>query len=256
MRVERLKALKEGKLKLMTHVIAGYPSLEANREMIRLMAEANVDVLEIQIPFSEPIADGPLFVKANQDAVGTGIELKEVLDFFAETVESFPGPVLMMGYYNTLLSLGEEAALTAFSQAGLSGFIVPDLPPEYAQPLFRQASGLDLAPIVLVAPNTDQQRMEELAAFSSGMVYAVARKGVTGRQTELGEDLSSYLQRCRSCFNTSIAVGFGLSSAEDVAFLKDKADVAIVGSALLRTYLDSGARGVESLLNELNQARQ
>ncbi len=257
MQIERLQQLRDQqRLSLMTHVIAGYPSLDENRELVKVMAQEGVGILEVQIPFSEPIADGPLFVKANQGALDSGIGVEQVLGFLTETAASFPGPVLMMGYFNTILALGENRALELFQQAGLSGFIVPDLPPDHESDFLRNAPDHDLAPILLVAPNTDDERMQSLAPRASGMVYAVARKGVTGKKTDLDSELSEYLQRCRRHFKTTLAVGFGLSSAEDIAFLKERADVAIVGSALLNTYLKSGTPGVSRLLSTLDKARQ
>ena len=256
MRIENLLRIPEkGRLGLMTHLIAGYPSFEANREMLDIMIAAEVDILEVQMPFSEPIADGPVFLHANQSAIDQGVRLGDTIDFLEEAAQRFPGPVLVMGYYNTVLTLGEMRFLELCNQVGVSGFILPDLPPEYATDFFAEARLQDLAPIILVAPNTSERRMFELARQASGMVYAVARKGVTGRKTELGNDLADYLARCRQYFQVPLGVGFGLSSPEDMQFLKNKAHIAIVGSALMKAYEASGGAGVEVFLDALNSGR-
>lgn len=256
MGVKQLETIPEkGHLALMTHLIAGYPSFKANDDMLDAMIDHQVDILEIQVPFSEPIADGPLFVQANQGAIEAGVRLDEVLAFMKKAAQRFPGPVLMMGYFNTVLALGLETFLDRLNDTGLSGFILPDLPPEQGRELFANARERDLAPILLVAPNTPDERLGELAGQARGMVYAVARKGVTGRHTELGSELADYLKRVRNAFTVPLGVGFGLSTGEDIGFLRDKVDIAIVGSALLKHYQKHKRSGVDRLLETFNQAR-
>jgi len=256
MSIERLAELRQAtRIGVMTHLIAGYPSFDANRQMLERMIQAEVDVLEVQFPFSDPIADGPLFLKANQGALDGGTGHEQIFEFLAEVRQRFSGPLLMMGYANTVLTMGEEIFLERCQRAGLSGFILPDLPPEYSGPFREAARKHDLAPVLLVAPNTPAERMAELAPHACGMVYAVARKGVTGRKTALDVDLEEYLSRCRAQFPVLLGVGFGLATAEDIRFLRGKADLAIVGSALLQRYLDGGDEAVAQLLEELNSGR-
>jgi len=246
---------KKKKLGLMTHLIAGYPSIEDNIEILNVMAEKEVDIIEIQMPFSDPIADGPLFLKANQKAIADGMTVRGYFDLLSQATGIFHGPVLMMGYYNTALSMGEEYFLSMMVKSGAKGFIIPDLPSEYSREFYEKAKKENISPVQLVAPNTPDERLKEIADNAVDLLYAVARKGVTGGHTDIDEGLAAYIQRCKKHFKIPIAVGFGISTAEDIAFLRGKADIAVVGSALLRVHLEEGIAGVSNLLDEFNKKR-
>jgi tryptophan synthase alpha chain len=215
------------------------------------MVEAGVDLMELQIPFSEPIADGPVILRANQESLATGITVEQCLDFAARVSREFDIPFLFMTYYNILFKFGVAKFAAEMAKRGLKGAIVPDLPPEEAGDYLRAMAANGLDPIFIFAPNSPDYRLNLLAESSRGFVYCVARKGVTGAQTEFSRDLDAYLDRCRAATELPLALGFGVSSKEDVEFLKGKADIAVVGSQAIRVFDRDGVEAVGTFLKGL-----
>ena len=244
------------KILLMTHVVVGYPSLEANWKMLEAMGDADVDLVELQMPFSEPSADGPLFVKANQEALRNGIRWKDYFDLMQRASEKFDFPVLMMGYYNTTFAMGFEKYCTNIRKNGGEGFIIPDLPLEEYGNLCLLSKKQELDPIMLCTPTNTEARLKEICAQGSGFIYCVARKGVTGKNTDLDKSAENFLQQCRQYTDLPLALGFGLSQPEDLRKLHDKAEIAIVGSALLKTWEAKGESGYRKHLMSLAAARE
>lgn len=256
LRKELQARLEQRRILLMTHLIVGFPSLEVNRRMLEIMAEYDVDVVELQCPFSEPMADGPTFVHANEKALANGVDLACYFDFFAEAAEKVSMPLLMMGYYNTLFHMGHEAFCDRLTQVGGRGFIVPDLPIEEYHDLFDVADSSGLCPIQLVTPTNSPERLEKIGAAARGFLYAVARKGVTGARTEVGNDeLDAFLEQCRKATPVPLALGFGLREPDDLRQLIGRADMAIVGSALLNCWEAHGEAGFRELVAGLCAAR-
>jgi tryptophan synthase alpha chain len=247
--------LQSKKILLMTHLIAGYPSLDANRQMLQIMAEVGVDMVELQMPFSEPIADGPTFVRANQDALAAGMNLDLYFDFMQEATRAHSFPQLMMGYYNTAFRMGHDPFCRRVRESGGVGFILPDLPLEEYGDLRPLSETNELSPILLMTPTNRPQRLEEIGAHAHGFVYAVARKGVTGKKTEFDQGLDSFLARCRQVTDLPLALGFGIGSGEDLRQLQGQVEMAIVGSALLDRWEDGGASGYKALLEDLVSGR-
>ena len=246
----KIKA-KEKEILLMTHIILGYPSFEVNREVVRQMVENGVDCIEMQIPFSEPMADGPVIMKANLDSLANGTEVRECLSFGAEMSRTYNIPFLYMTYYNIIFTYGEEKFIKDCAAAGIQGLIVPDLPPEQSTEFFRLAAEQNVAPILIFAPTSTDARMRELDHAGSGFIYCVARRGVTGKQSILDTDFDTYIQRCRQATTKPIAVGFGIRSKEDIAALKGKADMAIIGSAMIQLVDSDGAAAVGPFISQL-----
>jgi tryptophan synthase alpha chain len=230
---------KRQKILLMTHIVVGYPNLEKSLELVDTMVRAGVDLMELQIPFSEPMADGPVILHANQAALKGGVTVEQCFAFAREVAQRHPIPFLFMSYYNILFKRGLTRFVTETREAGLTGAIVPDCPPEEGAEYVACMRQHGLAPIFIFSPRTSDARLASLGRSGDGFVYAVARKGVTGSSTEFGEELSEYLSRCRRATELPLAVGFGLKSRADVNFLVGKADIAAVGSESLRL-LDSG----------------
>lgn len=236
----------------MTHLVLGYPSLETNREVIRQMAENGVDCIELQIPFSEPMADGPVILKANQDALAAGIRVEDCFAFAAEMVREFPQVnFLFMTYYNIVFRYGLEAFVQRSAEQGMKGFIIPDLPPEEGDDYLRLAAEHNMAAIMFFTPTSTKERMAEVAGCGSGFIYCVARRGVTGEHTELDENLAGYLQQCRQATDLPLAVGFGIGSGKDVALLEGKADMAVIGTATIKLVDREGAGAVGPFIREL-----
>jgi len=236
--------MRQKDMLLMTHLVLGYPSFEVNREMIAAMVENGVDLIEMQIPFSEPMADGPVIVKANQDALASGVTVAQCLEFAAEITSRYPIPFLFMTYYNIIFKYGEELFFQKAKALGIKGFIVPDLPPEEGENFFRLAREYDIAPVLIYAPTTSDGRMRKLAGHAGGFIYCVARLGVTGKQTIFDQGVRDYLDRCRQSTKLPLAVGFGISRKEDVDYLRGRADIAVVGSATIRLVDEKGAAAV------------
>lgn len=245
---------KAREILLMTHIVIGYPDLEQSLALVDAMVEAGVDLMELQIPFSEPIADGPVILHANQAALARGISVDQCFDFAREVTRRHSIPFLFMSYYNILAKRGVERFVQSSKAAGLTGAIVPDLPPEEASDYTASMRAHGLAPIYIFSPRTPDSRLALLGRAGDGFVYAVARKGVTGSATEFSDDLAAYLARCRAATELPLAVGFGLKSKKDVDFLRGKADIAVVGSETIRVLDQQGVSAVGGFIHSLRGA--
>jgi tryptophan synthase alpha chain len=243
--------LAEKKILLMTHIVIGYPSLEASWEIVRSMVAAGVDLMELQIPFSEPIADGPVILKANQSALAQGVKVAACLDFGRRVAREFPIPFLYMTYYNILFKYGVERFADEMREAGLKGAIVPDLPPEEAADYVSAMRRNSLAPIFIYSPTTSEARMQTIGAVADGFVYCVARKGVTGSQTDFSREMDDYLARCRRATGLPLALGFGVKERADIRFLEGKADIAIIGTQALRRVEQEGVEALGPFIQSL-----
>lgn len=236
--------LEKKEILLMTHIVLGYPSFEVNREVIKQMVDNGVDCIEMQIPFSEPMADGPVILKANQDSLASGTTVEDCMTFAAEMVKEHDIPFLFMTYYNIIFKYGEENFCKHAADSGMRGCIIPDLPPEMGNSLLNFTEQNNLAPILIYAPTSTSERMKELSKYGRGFIYCVARRGVTGKKSEFDQSFDTYLARCRSATNLPLAVGFGIQSKEDIDALKGKADMAIIGSRTIQLVEKEGAKAV------------
>ncbi len=236
---------------IMTHVVCGYPSFEANWKALEIMDSFGVDLVELQFPFSEPSADGPVFVKANQEAINNGVHVEDCFDFMAKASQAFSFKVVMMGYYNTVFKTGQREFMQRLKDAGAHGFILPDLPVDEAGDLHVIARELDLSPIILMTPTNSDTRLAKLAEFADGFIYTVARKGVTGSDTTMNDEVASFIQRCRQYTDLPLAVGFGVSKAEDINFIGKHADIAVIGTAALKAWENDGEDGLKAFFSQL-----
>lgn len=243
--------LKEKEILLMTHIVLGYPTFEDSFKIIEAMVKAGVDLMELQIPFSEPIADGPVILHANQKALSGGSTVQKCIDFAQNVANAFDIPFLLMSYYNILFKYGVDRFAGAMSESGLQGAIVPDLPPEEGEEYLKAMGKYNLAPIFIFSPTTPDERMKYLASFGKGFIYCVARKGVTGVDTDFSKQLGKYLDRCRKATDLPLALGFGVKEKKDVDFLKGKADIAVVGSQTIRLVDKEGVGAVGEFIKSL-----
>ena len=243
--------LKEKQILLMTHIVLGYPSFEEGFRVIEAMVAAGVDLMELQIPFSEPIADGPVILHANQKALAAGATVKKSLDFSREVTHSFDIPFLFMSYYNILFKYGVERFISEMATNHLMGAIVPDLPPEEGRDYLEAMQKYQLNPIFIFSPTTSDNRMKYLASFGRGFIYCVARKGVTGSETNFSQQLETYLARCRRATHLPLALGFGVKEKADIDFLKGKVDIAVIGSETIRLIDQQGVGAVKDFINSL-----
>lgn len=243
--------LAEKDILLMTHIVLGYPSFDANAKTIETMAAAGVDLMELQIPFSEPTADGPVIAQANQSALEAGATVAQCLEFAGRVAGKFDIPFLIMTYYNVLFRFGLIDFTAALSNHGLSGAIVPDIPPEEGREYLDAMHRHHLAPILIFSPTTSLERMRYLDAFASGFIYCVARKGVTGQNTSFSEGLAVYLEKCRQGTRLPLALGFGIKEKSDIDFLTGKADIAVIGSQTIRVMENEGIDAVGDFIRGL-----
>lgn len=243
--------LEEKDILLMTHIVLGYPSFDANREVVRQMVDNGVDCIEMQIPFSEPMADGPVIMKANLDSLAQGTTVAQCLEFGAEMARTHDIPFLYMTYYNIIFKYGEEEFIHQCSKTNITGVIVPDLPPEQSETFFGQAAEHHISPILIFSPTSTEERMRQLDRSASGFIYCVARRGVTGKQSDLDEEFNAYIQRCRRATGKPLAVGFGIRSPEDIEALKNKADMAVIGSETIRLVDAEGPEAVGPFIARL-----
>ncbi|UCG13412.1 MAG: tryptophan synthase subunit alpha [Deltaproteobacteria bacterium] len=242
---------KERDILIMAHMVVGYPSIEESLDLVRTIVAAGVDLMELQIPFSEPIADGPVILKANQTTLSSGLRVDDCFRFAHQVTNEFDIPFLFMTYYNIVFKRGEERFFAEAREAGIRGAIVPDIPPEEGESYMAAATANGIDPIFVLAPTSSPQRFDYLGRFGSGFFYCVARRGVTGAETHFSVELDEFLQRCRKATQLPLALGFGVSSKEEIEFLRGKAEIAVVGSQALRVLNSDGIGAVGSLFRSL-----
>lgn len=240
--------LKEKELLLMTHIVLGYPSFKESFDIVAAMVEAGVDIMELQIPFSEPIADGPVILRANQESLAKGVTVKECFEFAEKVTKTFDIPFLFMTYYNILFKYGVAQFARRMKQAGIQGAIVPDLPPEEGEDYLNAMKSSGLDPVFIFSPNTPPDRMRYISESGGGFIYCVARKGVTGSETDFSGSLTAYLQECRNATQLPLALGFGVKDKADFDFLKGKADIAVIGSQTIRLIDKEGTGAAERFI--------
>jgi len=226
----------EGRVAFFPFMTVGFPDLETSLELVKAMVEAGADGIELGIPFSDPLADGPTIQRATYRALQQGTTPHDAIDIVRRLRSAGVAvPLILMGYSNTFLALGEEAFISDAAAAGADGLIISDLPPEESDEVLGvcRKHGLDL--IFLLAPTSDDRRIEQVLARASGFIYCVAVVGVTGAREDLSRELPDFLARLRKRTDLPLAVGFGISKREHVLALQGLADAAIVGAALVDT---------------------
>jgi tryptophan synthase alpha chain len=228
------RARAEGRVAFMPFMTVGYPDLETSFELMRAMVDAGADGIEVGIPFSDPLADGPTIQKASYKALQGGTKPSDAIDIVARLRKAGVAvPLILMGYFNTFLAQGEEVFISDAARAGADGLIISDLPPEESdETLVRcRKHGLDL--IFLVAPTSDDARIDEVLRRASGFIYCVGVVGVTGARDALAEELPGFVGRLRAKTDLPLAVGFGISKRAHIEALAGLADAAIVASAII-----------------------
>ncbi len=243
--------LKQKEILLMTHIVAGYPNYDDSYRIIESMVKSGVDLMELQIPFSEPIADGPVILNANQIALKNGVTVEKCFDLAKKVSNDFDIPFLFMSYCNIMYKNGISNFVKKSAEYGLTGMIIPDLPHEEAQEYLTAMENNNLSPIFIFSPSTPLERMKEISSFAKGFVYCVARKGVTGLDTSFSENLDEYLSNCKSVTNLPLALGFGVKEKKDIDFLKGKVEIAVIGTETIRVIDNKGINAVEDFIKNL-----
>ena len=253
-----------GRKALITYVTVGYPSVEATLKVVPFMADHGCDIVELGIPFSDPLADGATIQRASHNALKNGVTPQLCLEVARELSAKVNTPLVFMTYLNPVLSYGFEAFCTACAQSGVSGLIIPDLPPEEGSELeaISQRQGIDL--IYLLAPTSTTERIAFLAQRSRGFIYLVSLTGVTGVRDSLPPDLDAFVSRVRGITSKPLCVGFGISTPEQARQAARTADGVIIGSRIIQLMeadesfgpLGSFIKEVRSSLDELAPERK
>ncbi len=226
----------EGKTAFMPYFTIGYPDYETSLEVVKACADAGADLMELGMPFSDPLADGPTIQHSTQVALENGITVKKCLNAVSELRSAgVEIPLILMGYINPVLAYGVEKLAIDAAQAGVSGFIIPDMPPNEAKEMSALCKEYELDIIFLIPPNSTDERIRLVTELSSGFVYLVSVLGITGERDALPVALSGFIKKVRSQTKKSLAVGFGISTPEQAATVGEVANGVIVGSALIKT---------------------
>ena len=217
----------------MPYLCAGDPTPELTAKLLLTLEAAGADLIELGVPFSDPIADGPTIQRASERALTHGISLQQILEIVTSIRPQTDIPIALMSYYNPIFRMGEETFCKAAQDAGVDGVIVPDLPPEEAQQLLEIAPRYNLATIFLVAPTSPPERMQLIASVSTGFIYCVSVTGVTGARAMLSDEVAPMITELRKHTDKPISVGFGVSTPEQATQVAQIADGVIVGSAIV-----------------------
>lgn len=226
----------ESKPSLVAYVTCGDPDLATTRDIILAAIDAGASVIELGVPFSDPLADGPVIQRASERALKHGTSLEQVLTLAAEIRQHAQSTgLIVFSYLNPILQMGLEKFCKVARHAGLDGVLITDLPVEESQNCVREARKNDLATVFLAAPTSPDQRLKAIAEVSTGFIYAISRTGVTGARKQMTDDASSLVKRLRKFTKLPVAVGFGISSPEQFASVGKFAEAAVVGSAIVET---------------------
>ena len=253
--VERLAAAfagASGRAALMPYLMGGHPDVESSKACCAAAADAGADMIELGVPFSDPLADGPVIHAAGTRALEAGVTPDHVLDICAEASDRLP--VVLMVYANIVLARGAEDYVRRAAQAGASGLIVPDLPHDESAELRAACDAEGIALVALVAPTTTPERLRAIGADARGFVYVVSLAGTTGERGQLDPRLPALVERTRAVTELPVAVGFGISTGVQAAAVGDLADGVIVGSRIVRAADEDGAAAVGQVVDELAQA--
>jgi tryptophan synthase alpha chain len=215
-------------------IVAGDPDLPTTESLLIELAAAGADIIELGVPFSDPVADGETIQRASERALRNGVTVRDALTCARNVRQHIDVPVVLFSYFNLLLQFGEEQLAIAANEAGIDGVLVTDLIPEEAESWTQTLLGQELDPIFLIAPTTSDERLAHIAKQARGFIYAVSRAGVTGARDQMTRDAEALVKRVRAVSDLPVAVGFGISTPEQVHQVWRFADAAVVGSAIVR----------------------
>jgi tryptophan synthase alpha chain len=244
---------------LIPFITAGDPDLETTAKALRVLDRAGADLIELGVPYSDPLADGSVIQAAATRALSKGVKLEDVLNLVKDATQEIKAPIILFTYYNPIHYRGLEAFLTQVAEAGVRGLVVPDLPLEEAQTLLQPAAQKGIEVTLLVAPTTPMQRIQAIAAQSQGFIYLVSVTGVTGMRSQVASRVQDLLTQLRSATDKPIGVGFGISDPQQALQVKQwGADAAIVGSAFVKRLAEGtpaeGLKAIEEFCRSLKQA--
>jgi tryptophan synthase alpha chain len=238
---------------LVAYVTCGDPDLRTTREVALAAISAGAEVIELGVPFSDPVADGPVIQRASERALRKGVSLDQVLQLAAEIRRESDAGLIVFSYLNPILRMGLETFAERAADAGVDGALITDLPVEEAHDYLRYMRKRKLATVFLAAPTSTDERLKRIADVSTGFVYAVSRTGVTGARKELPEDARKLVKRLRKFTQLPIAVGFGISEEEQFASVGEFAEAAVVGSAIVQMVEQSPGKEAQAVAEFIKQ---
>lgn len=248
---KKLKA--QSKKAFIPYIMAGDPSLEKTGEAVLLLEKCGADIVELGVPFTDPLADGPTIQRAAERALKAGVTLRKVIDFVGELRQKTQMPVALMTYYNPVFKYGEAHFVTDAVNSGVDGVIIPDLPPDEAEGLIRLSKKTGLSTIFLLAPTSTEDRIKKVARSSTGFIYYVSMTGITGSRIMLDDSIRESINSIRRVADKPVAVGFGVSTPEEAKEVSGFADGVIVGSAIVKKFHEQPEEA-ENFIKSLREA--
>ena len=241
--------------KVIPFLTAGYPNKEDTVAMVLASEKAGAAMVELGMPFSDPLADGPVIQESSQEAIENGVTIQWILDIVAEIRQQSEIPMALMGYINPILKYGVKEFISNCREVGVDGLIIPDLPPEEAEEYVASARENGISPILLVAPNTPANRIKEISKMAGNLIYCVAILGITGSGSAAGDALKSYLRRVEQNSECPFVVGFGIKERSDVVEINGMAHGAVVGSAIIEELNKTGnpVTAIKNYIEKLTQ---
>ncbi|ADL13368.1 tryptophan synthase subunit alpha [Acetohalobium arabaticum] len=250
---EKFKQLKkQEETALMPYITAGDPTLGFTKKLIKEFEASGVDMIELGVPYSDPLADGPTIQQAAQRALSAGADLEQIFGLIEEVRTEVEIPIILMGYYNSFYKYSLQEVVSKAEEVGVDGLIIPDLPPEEAEEVEKFKNGDQLSSIFLLAPTSSEERMELVNQQSDGFIYCVSTLGVTGARNKLSSQLQGFLARVRQHSDQPLAVGFGISAPKQAAQVAKYAEGVIVGSAIIDRIAENLDQREEVMLKEVS----
>jgi tryptophan synthase alpha chain len=254
----RFRELNErGAKGLVVYLTAGDPTLEDTGRLVAALDRAGADVIELGVPFSDPLADGPVIQRASERALTSGATLRRILEHLPRWCESVKAPMILFSYYNPVLQYGLEDFARDAARAGANGALIVDLTPEEAEPYVAVMRARNLDTVFLASPTSTDERLERVAGLSTGFLYLISRTGTTGERADLPSSAGALVERARRFTGLPLAVGFGLSKPEQIRKVQELADAAVVGSAVVHAieerYHTGGAAAIERFVRWLKE---
>jgi len=255
-RIEKLfKKLKaQNKKAFIPYVMAGDPSIEKTKEIVLMFEECGADIVELGVPFTDPLADGPTIQRAAERALKNGVTLKKVIAIVKDLRQKTKIPLVLMTYYNPVFKYGEERFIADAKDAGVDGVIIPDLPPDEAGEFIRLAKNAAIASIFLLAPTSTEDRIKKVASASTGFIYYVSITGITGAQLLLDGSIEKSINGIRRITDKPVAVGFGVSTPDEAKAVAVISDGVIIGSAIVKKAQGSLDKELSDFVLKLREA--
>ncbi|PCJ18174.1 MAG: tryptophan synthase subunit alpha [Candidatus Cloacimonadota bacterium] len=250
------KLFQKKSKKIVPFITAGFPTKDATKNMVLAFEESGASMIELGMPYSDPLADGVVIQKASDIALSNGVNLSWIINTVKEIRLESQIPIILMGYINPILSYGLDKFVKDCSEAGVDGFILPDLPPEEASEYVTLCEQYNLSSIFLVAPNTSNERIKEVSTLAKDLIYCVSILGITGGSVSTDNKIPDYLKRVQENSICPYVVGFGIDCKEKVDWMNDHSDGAVIGSHFLKNLMecetsDDAVRKVKELMKEL-----